>query len=129
MEPASQTETIPVFEMRGIRKTFPGVVALDDVGFSARAGEVHALCGENGAGKSTLMKVLSGVDRADAGAILLHGKKVAFDHPAEARDAGISVVHQELSLLPDRTIPQNLFLGREALERLSADLDLPAPTA
>lgn len=105
--------TIPAFEMRGIRKTFPGVVALDNVSFTARAGEVHALCGENGAGKSTLMKILSGVDRADSGEILLNGKPVAFDHPAQARDAGISVVHQELSLLPDRTVAQNLFLGRE----------------
>jgi ribose transport system ATP-binding protein len=122
----------PVFEMRGIRKTFPGVVALDDVSFAARAGEVHALCGENGAGKSTLMKILSGVDKADSGDILLHGKPVAFDHPAQARDAGISVVHQELSLLPDRTVAQNLFLGREpnrwgvvdrrAMEKRSRDL-------
>lgn len=103
----------PIFEMRGIRKTFPGVVALNDVSFSAHAGQVHALCGENGAGKSTLIKILSGAYRADSGEILLDGKPVQFDHPVEARDAGISVVHQELSLLPDRTIAQNLFLGKE----------------
>jgi len=110
---ASAGEGAPAFEMRGITKTFPGVTALADVGFACRAGEIHALCGENGAGKSTLIKILSGVYRADAGEIRLGGRPVRFDHPVEARDAGISVVHQELSLLPDRTVADNLFLGRE----------------
>jgi len=103
----------PRFEMRGIRRTFPGVVALDDVSFSCAAGEVHALCGENGAGKSTLMKVLGGVYQPDAGTILLDGKPVRFHHPLEARQQGISIIHQELSLLPDRTIAENIYLGRE----------------
>ena len=93
----------PRFEMRGIRKAFPGVVALDGVSFACRAGEIHALCGENGAGKSTLMKVLGGVYAPDAGEILVDGAAARFAHPAAARAAGISIIHQELSLLPDRT--------------------------
>ncbi|HEY1723135.1 MAG TPA: sugar ABC transporter ATP-binding protein [Magnetospirillaceae bacterium] len=107
------SETAPRFEMRGIRKTFPGVVALDDVSFSCAAGEIHALCGENGAGKSTLMKVLGGVYKADSGEILLDGKVIHFDHPLAARQHGISIIHQELSLLPDRSVAENIYLGRE----------------
>jgi ribose transport system ATP-binding protein len=110
-------EAAPRFEMRGIRKLFPGVVALDGVGFACRAGEIHALCGENGAGKSTLMKVLGGVYRADAGEILIDGRAVAFSHPVEARRAGISIIHQELSLLPDRTVAENIFTGAEPVSR------------
>jgi ribose transport system ATP-binding protein len=106
-------EAAPRLAMRGIRKVFPGVVALDGVGFACRSGEIHALCGENGAGKSTLMKVLGGVYRADGGDILIDGQAVAFSHPAEARRAGISIIHQELSLLPDRTVAENIFTGAE----------------
>ena len=101
------------FEMRGIRKTFPGVVALDDVSFSCEAGEVHALCGENGAGKSTLMKILGGVYQSDAGQILVEGQEVTFTHPLVARQHGISIIHQELSLLADRSVAENIYLGRE----------------
>ncbi len=101
------------FEMRGIRRTFPGVVALDQVDFVCQAGEVHALCGENGAGKSTLMKVLGGVLPPDAGEIRIDGVPVRFGHPASARRAGIAIIHQELSLLPERTVAANIFLGLE----------------
>ena len=103
----------PAVELRGISKSFGAVHALGDVSFDARAGEVHALVGENGAGKSTLIKILSGVLRPDAGEVVIEGASRRFAHPLEARDAGISVIHQEFSLLPERTVAQNLFLGRE----------------
>jgi ABC-type sugar transport system ATPase subunit len=100
-------------EMRNITKTFPGVRALDDVSFGCARGEVHALCGENGAGKSTLIKILGGVYQPDAGTIQIDGRDVVFSHPAAARRAGISIIHQELSLLPYRTVAENVFLGIE----------------
>lgn len=103
----------PILSMRGIGKSFTGVRALDDVSLDCHAGEVHAICGENGAGKSTLMKVLGGVYRPDEGEILLAGKPIAFKHPVEARRAGISIIHQELSLLPERSVADNIFLGLE----------------
>ncbi|MEE9455394.1 MAG: sugar ABC transporter ATP-binding protein [Paracoccaceae bacterium] len=103
----------PVFELNGITKEFPGIKALDDVTFDCQAGEVHALVGENGAGKSTLIKVLSGVYLPDAGAVLLDGTARRFTHPLQSLAAGISVIYQEFSLLPDRTVAQNIFLGRE----------------
>ena len=103
----------PTLEMRGIGKSFPGVRALDDVSFDCRAGEVHVICGENGAGKSTLMKVLGGAYPPDQGSILIAGREVRFPHPTAARAAGVSIIHQELSLLPERTVAENLFLGRE----------------
>ena len=111
----------PLFEMRGITKAFPGILALDDVSFDCRAGEVHALVGENGAGKSTLMKVLSGVYQADAGEIFLQGEKVAFLHPLESLKQGVSVIYQEFSLLPDRSVAENIFLGREPMRGLFLD--------
>ena len=103
----------PVLAMRGIGKSFTGVRALDDVSLDCHSGEVHAICGENGAGKSTLMKVLGGVYRPDEGEILLNGEPIAFRHPVEARRAGISIIHQELSLLPERSVADNIFLGLE----------------
>ncbi|MBV8867921.1 MAG: sugar ABC transporter ATP-binding protein, partial [Acetobacteraceae bacterium] len=103
----------PRLEMRGIDKAFPGVRALDGVSFDCRAGEVHVICGENGAGKSTLIKVLGGIHAPDAGTVLIDGRPVRFAHPLDAREAGIGIIHQELSLLPDRTVAENLFLGRE----------------
>jgi ribose transport system ATP-binding protein len=99
--------------MRNITKTFPGVRALEDVSFGCAEGEVHALCGENGAGKSTLIKVLGGVYRPDAGNIQINGRDFVFAHPIAARKAGISIIHQELSLLPYRTVAENVFLGIE----------------
>ena len=106
-----------VFEMRGISKAFPGVKALDDVSFACHAGEVHALVGENGAGKSTLIKILSGAYQPDGGTLVVGGEPVRFAHPVEALRAGISVIYQEFSLLPDRTVAENIFLGREPTRR------------
>jgi ribose transport system ATP-binding protein len=105
----------PVIEMRNITKSFPGVKALRGVSFACGRGEVHALCGENGAGKSTLIKILSGVYRPDSGGVLIDGNAQHFSHPQQALLAGISVIYQEFSLLPERTVAQNLFLGREPL--------------
>lgn len=99
--------------MKGIDKRFPGVHALKSVQLDLRAGEVHALMGENGAGKSTLMKVLSGVYQADGGHIEMDGKPVTFPNPKAAQDAGICIIHQELSLMNDLTAAQNIFIGRE----------------
>ncbi len=111
--PVQDGLALPRLEMRGIDKTFPGVHALDNVSFDCRAGEVHVICGENGAGKSTLMNVLGGIYVPDSGTVLIDGNPVRFGHPLEARKAGIGIIHQELSLLPDRTVAENLFLGRE----------------
>ena len=105
-------------EMLDISKTFPGVRALDAVSFGCARGEVHALCGENGAGKSTLIKILGGVYRPDGGAIRLDGREASFSHPIAARRAGVSIIHQELSLLPHRSVAENVFLGVEPTSRL-----------
>ena len=99
--------------MEGIEKTFPGVHALSDCQFELRSGEVHALVGENGAGKSTLMKVLAGVYHKDAGRILYKGQEVEIPNPRAALDLGISMIHQELNLMPHLTVAQNIFIGRE----------------
>ncbi|WP_116390244.1 sugar ABC transporter ATP-binding protein [Mesorhizobium sp. LCM 4577] len=100
-------------EMSDIRKAFAGTAALKGVSIGLQSGSVHALMGENGAGKSTLMKILAGVHQPDSGAILLDGRQVAFHRPKDALEAGISTVFQELSLLPNLTIAENMFLGRE----------------
>ena len=102
-----------VVEMRQITKVFPGVVALDQVDFDCSPGEVHALVGENGAGKSTLVKILSGVYEPDSGEILLNGKQVRIPSPYAAQQLGISIIYQELNLLPDLNVAENVFLGRE----------------
>ncbi|HSN74194.1 MAG TPA: sugar ABC transporter ATP-binding protein [Anaerolineae bacterium] len=99
--------------MEGIDKSFPGVHALDQAKFELRTGEVHALVGENGAGKSTLMKVLAGVYSKDAGRILYLGKEVEIHTPRAAQHLGISMIHQELNLMPHLTLAQNVFIGRE----------------
>ena len=101
----------PVLEMRGIRKSFPGVVALDGVDLSLQAGEVHVLLGENGAGKSTLMKILSGAYRKDAGDILMNGVPAGIHEPGDALAHGIRVIYQELSLIPHLSVAENIFLG------------------
>ncbi|MET3897916.1 ribose transport system ATP-binding protein [Devosia sp. UYZn731] len=111
----------PVIAMAHISKSFPGVRALNDVSFACHAGQVHALVGENGAGKSTLIKILSGVYRPDAGNIVLNGANANFKHPVESLRAGISVIYQEFSLLPERTVAQNIFLGREPRKGLVLD--------
>ena len=97
--------------MRGIRKSFPGVVANDGVDFEAAPGEVHALLGENGAGKTTLSHVLTGLYRADEGRISLYGERVAFASPREAIDAGVCMVHQHFRLVERFTVAENLILG------------------
>ncbi len=101
----------PALTMAGVSKAFPGVKALDGVGFSVQAGEVHALIGENGAGKSTLLKILSGVYRADSGDIRLAGEPFLAHTPKAARAAGIAMIHQELQQVPRLDVAQNMFLG------------------
>ena len=103
----------PVLEMRHIRKTFPGVVALDDVDFELRRGEVHILLGENGAGKSTLMKILSGAYQKSDGQIVLDGADVEIKNPKHAQTLGISTIYQEFNLISHLPIGENIFLGRE----------------
>jgi ribose transport system ATP-binding protein len=102
-----------ILEASEISKSFPGVMALDRVGFNLRAGEVHALLGENGAGKSTLMKILAGVQEADSGRLTVQGREVRFRNTLDARAAGIGIIFQELNLIPHLTVAQNLFIGRE----------------
>src|SRR6266851_8332954 len=102
-------------EMRGINKSFTGNAVLVDIDLSARAGEVHALVGENGAGKSTLMKILAGVYQPEAGEILIDGQQVRFARPSDALGSGVAMIYQELSLAPDLTVAENIFLGREPL--------------
>jgi simple sugar transport system ATP-binding protein len=131
-----------MLDAAGITKAFPGVVALDGVDFTLAAGEVHALMGENGAGKSTLIKVLTGALACDSGAITLGGEAYAPGGTAAAQAAGVWAVHQEVSLLPNLSVAENLFLGmqptrfglvqrramnaqaREALAALDLDLDV-----
>ena len=107
----SDTPPPPVLEMRGIRKEFPGVVALDGVDLTLEAGDIHMLLGENGAGKSTLMKILGGAYRKDAGEIRMNGRPVEIDSPRAARDLGIRVIYQELNLVPHLSVAENIFLG------------------
>lgn len=99
--------------MDGIDKSFPGVHALNQCRFELWAGEVHALVGENGAGKSTMMKILSGIYKKDAGRILYKGQEVEIPNPRAAQLLGISMIHQELNLMPHLTVAQNIFIGRE----------------
>lgn len=109
-----QTVTaMPVIEVRDISKRFPGVVALNNVSLQFIPGEIHAVVGENGAGKSTLMKIMAGAYTSDSGEIILQGDKVSFSHPKEAQEKGISIIYQEFNLLPERTVAQNIFMGRE----------------
>ncbi|MGC8787259.1 MAG: ATP-binding cassette domain-containing protein, partial [Anaerolineae bacterium] len=136
-----------ILEMHGITKDFPGVRALEDVHFELHKGEIHALIGENGAGKSTLMKVLFGVHQKDAGRILLRGQEVNILNPSHAQKLGISMVHQELNLVPYMNAAQNIALGHEPtrgglgvldwptiyamaeenLQKLGIDLDIKVP--
>ncbi len=105
----------PKIQLRNIRKTFPGVVALANVNFTVQKGSVHVLCGENGAGKSTLMKILNGIYSADEGEILIDGRKVEIHNPQEARQHGIAMIFQELNYVPEMTVEESLFLGCEPL--------------
>jgi ribose transport system ATP-binding protein len=111
----------PLLEMRGISKSFYGVPVLWEVDLDCKAGEIHAVVGENGAGKSTLMKILAGAYQPDAGTIRLDGDEVRFGHPREAKEHGVSLIYQEFTLLPERTVAQNIFLGREPLRGPGVD--------
>jgi len=107
-------EDFAILEMRGIKKLFPGVRALDEVDYQLRHGEVHVILGENGAGKSTLMKILAGIYSKDAGEIILHGEQVQINSVTEASELGIEMIHQELDLIGTLTVAQNIYLGRES---------------
>ena len=102
-----------LLQMRGICKQFPGVKALQNVDFTLRHGEIHALMGENGAGKSTLIKVLTGVYPKDDGKIILDGKEITIHSPDQAQGLGISTVYQEITLCPNLTVAENIFIGRD----------------
>jgi len=104
-----------ILKMEHIRKVFPGVIALDDIHFDLRAGEVHVLLGENGAGKSTLVKILSGAHQKTAGQIYLFGKETDVRSPGHAQQLGISIIYQELNLVPHLSAAENIFLGREPM--------------
>jgi len=104
-----------LLEMKGVNKSFPGVNALQAVDFDLKAGEVHALLGENGAGKSTLMKILGGIYTIDEGKIYVNGEEAVINEVKDARKHGISIIHQEIVLVPHISIAENIFLGRELL--------------
>ncbi|MDG0802188.1 ribose ABC transporter ATP-binding protein RbsA [Pectobacterium polaris] len=107
----------PLLQLQGITKSFPGVKALSGAALNVYPGKVMALVGENGAGKSTMMKVLTGIYRKDAGSIHFLGKEVDFSGPKASQEAGIGIIHQELNLIPQLTIAENIFLGREFTNR------------
>ena len=104
-----------ILEFRGISKHFPGVVALQDVSFGIRSGTTHVIVGENGAGKSTLLKVINGLYKADSGEVLLDGKPLNAGGPVDALKAGISMIYQELNIIPEMTVLENMYLGREIM--------------
>ena len=112
-----------LMEMRGITKTFPGVIANDSVSFDLQPGEIHALVGENGAGKTTLMKILYGLYRTDAGSILINGKPVNISGPKDAIAKGIGMVHQHFMLVPVFSVLENIILGEE--NGVVLDLETP----
>jgi ribose transport system ATP-binding protein len=116
MVPAKQNEVVIAAE--GVSKCFGGVRALDEADICVLAGQVHAVVGENGAGKSTLMKILAGVHPDYEGRVLLAGREVTFASPREAQEAGVAIIHQELNLIPQLSIAENVFLGREFLSPL-----------
>jgi monosaccharide-transporting ATPase len=106
-----------LLQLTGISKAFPGVQALDNVDFDLKAGEIHAIVGENGAGKSTLIKMITGVERPDAGSIKLAGSEIEVKSPQHAQDLGISTVYQEIDLCENLTVSENIMLGREPRKR------------
>ena len=115
---AAPAAATPLLEISGIRKAFPGVVALDNVGFKLRAGTVHALMGENGAGKSTLMKIIAGIYTPDQGEIRVKGRALTLHGPLDALNQGIAMIHQELNLMPFMTVAENIWIRREPLTKL-----------
>jgi rhamnose transport system ATP-binding protein len=110
---APATETAPIFRLDGVTKRFGGVVAVEDVAFDVRPGEVHALVGENGAGKSTLMKIVDGLYGPDEGTFEMGGEVASFSSPRDAEASGIAMIPQELDLFPELTVAENLFVGRK----------------
>lgn len=115
------SEQDTILEVRGISKAFPGVKALDQVSFEIRRGEIHALLGANGAGKSTLIKIIAGMYSKDAGSILIDGQEVQIKTPLDAQALGISVVFQELTVFPDLSVLENIFINRELLRGIFYD--------
>jgi ribose transport system ATP-binding protein len=116
--PGVTASDIPLLHLSGIRKAFGGVAALTDVDFTLQAGEIHGLVGENGAGKSTLMKIIAGVHAGYDGTMRVAGQEVHFRSARDARDAGIGMVHQELSIVPELSVAENVMLGTQPLNRL-----------
>ena len=134
-----------ILTIHGISKTFPGVVALENVDFSLLKGEIHALVGENGAGKSTLIKIMTGVEHPDSGTIELDGKVVQVRSPQHSQEIGISTVYQEVNLCTNISVAENIMLGyephrfgsidwkklnafaRQALNKLDVDIDVTVP--
>jgi len=114
---------IDTLEMRGITKRFPGVLANDNVDFDIHSGEVHALLGENGAGKSTLMKILYGIYEPSEGDILLNGKPIKIENPADAIKHGIGMIHQHFMLVESLTVAENVALGLPSSRGFLTDLD------
>ena len=112
--------------LRNITKRFPGVVALDDVSFEAQRGEVHAVMGENGAGKSTLMKVIAGIHQPDGGSITIEGTDHILKVPQDANSLGVRTVFQELTVLPNRTVAENIYVGREPTRLGGLEIDASA---
>lgn len=114
-----------ILQMQGITKLFPGVRALDDVTLEVREGDIHAICGENGAGKSTLMKVLSGVypHGSYEGKMIYMGSEIAFKDIKESEKAGIAIIHQELTMIPELSITENIFMGNEMIQHGLIDWD------
>jgi len=107
------TQAAPLLEVKNLSKTFPGVLALNDVSFDLHAGEVHSLIGENGAGKSTLLSCINGLQKPTSGKIYVDGRLTDFNSPVDAIGQRLSMVHQELVLCPNLTVAENIFLGRE----------------
>jgi rhamnose transport system ATP-binding protein len=110
--------TIPIIELRDIGKQFPGVRALDGVSFDVLPGEVHALLGENGAGKSTLIKIMTGAYHPDQGTILMEGEPIQIASTRQAQERGVAAIYQELSLYPDLTVAENIFMGHQPRTRM-----------
>ena len=108
-----------ILTLKNIVKTFPGVLALSDMNFNLRMGEIHSICGENGAGKSTMMKIVTGVYGTDSGQICMDGNECNFCNPNDAFDLGIAIIHQETSLFEEMTILENIFLGHEKTKKIA----------
>lgn len=117
LSPPQDSGTV-LLEVEDLRKEFPGVLALDGVSLRVRAGTVHAVMGENGAGKSTLMRIIAGIHPPDRGVVKWRGRAVRLDSPRAALDQGIAMIHQELNLMPSMTVAENVWIGREPLNRL-----------